>query len=249
MSMRSRPFGAIKNLMTKYLTATSLFYLISAAASCLVTSWISMTPCQGQNSEIQVPEIYQQRLEAASADAKERIRTLQREGKEKGWSFPIAYTGVADRTIQDLTGGRPPTPEMIAAVPQINTQAAMAENATDELIIAGIRLEHDIGGSVAELMGGYLQTELLPEALRDLARQGLGKFGSLVSSDKEIIVVGAPHQLPEELVVRECQKIAFEASLKCSNGPVQKSTRLRCFLQFPLVLDIVRDCCRPTRRS
>jgi cathepsin L len=56
---------------------------------------------------------------------KERVWALQQEGWEKGWSFPIGVTGVSDRSIAELTGGRPPTPEMIAAIPQINMQAAI----------------------------------------------------------------------------------------------------------------------------
>jgi cathepsin L len=86
-------------------------------------------PCWGQTSQIQAPGVYQQLFESASPEVKERIRTLQEEGRQKGWTFPIGVTGVSDKSIDELTGGRPPTPEMIAAIPQINMQAANVLNA------------------------------------------------------------------------------------------------------------------------
>ena len=39
---------------------------------------------------------------------------------------------------------------------QGSRDAAMAKNAADELVVTGIRLEHDVGGGMAELMRGNL---------------------------------------------------------------------------------------------
>ena len=95
------------------------------AIICVALSAAVISPCAAQTPEIQPPAVYQQLFQTASPEAKERINALQQEGREKGWTFPITFTGVSDRTIQDLTGGRPPTPAMIAAIPQINAQAAI----------------------------------------------------------------------------------------------------------------------------
>jgi hypothetical protein len=46
--------------------------------------------------------------------------------------------------------------------------AAMAEHTADKLVIAGIGLEHDIGGGVPELVRRDLESKLLPEFFRDL---------------------------------------------------------------------------------
>jgi Papain family cysteine protease len=101
----------------------SVVRFASAAAICsAIIGYAAARLAQAQES--QAPTIYQQRLEAASGDVKQRIRAIHEQGREKGWTFPIAYTAVADRTIESLTGGRPPTPEMVSAIPEINALAA-----------------------------------------------------------------------------------------------------------------------------
>jgi cathepsin L len=106
----------------------TLLEILSAAVLCVAIGGISLTPCLGQTPEIQVPAVYQQLLESASVEAKERIKALQEQGREKGWTFSPGITAVSNKSIQDLTGGRPPTAEMIAAIPQINAQAAIILN-------------------------------------------------------------------------------------------------------------------------
>jgi len=70
-----------------------------------------------------IPDIYVKRLAKASPEAKARIAALQAEGRAKGWTFPIAYTGVSDRPLSQLAGEREPTPQQLAAAPAINAQA------------------------------------------------------------------------------------------------------------------------------
>jgi hypothetical protein len=57
--------------------------------------------------------------------------------------------------------------------------AAMAEHAADELIVAGVRLEYDVGGGMTELMRRYPQAKLLPEPVGDLLGERLGGLSPL----------------------------------------------------------------------
>ena len=74
-------------------------------------------------TEVKVPAVFLNRLKTAPPDIKERIAALQKEGKEKGWTFPIAYTQVADRDLKTLTGLNPPPAQVLARATELNAQS------------------------------------------------------------------------------------------------------------------------------
>lgn len=110
------------------------------ALACGVAPAAAQTP-KSVAGEVKVPATYLLRLRAAPADAKARISALQEEGKQKGWTFPIAFTGVATRDLKTLTGDLPPSEAVLKKVPEINAQAnRILDLYREELIKAKIKL-------------------------------------------------------------------------------------------------------------
>lgn len=89
-------------------------------------------PTSAQTNQDSSNATYQRLLEAASPEEKQRLTTFQERSRAEGWTFSPGITSVSGKRIEEITGGRPPTPEMIAAIPQVNSQADVVINAYKE---------------------------------------------------------------------------------------------------------------------
>ena len=88
--------------------------------------------------------------------------------KELGWCLTPRQVG--DHLPEEARGL-----ERLAAGIEIHGggDAAMTEHAANQLIIAGIGLEHDVGGGVPELVRRDLEPEFPPKPLRAQSINGI----------------------------------------------------------------------------
>jgi papain like protease len=71
----------------------------------------------------QTPPNDDDRMRQASEEMKARIEAARRQAEANGWTFAITYTGVADESFPQITGGRPPSDAVRASIPEIDLQA------------------------------------------------------------------------------------------------------------------------------
>ena len=98
---------------------------IAIAFSADVAFGQTSTPLTGPAAGLRfnVRPIYTTRLATASQEIKSKLEALQEEGKNKGWTFPVSYTGVFESKIESITGELPPTQQSLNAAAAINAQA------------------------------------------------------------------------------------------------------------------------------
>lgn len=70
---------------------------------------------------------YQARLSVAPSPVKDKIAELQFKGRQQGWTFSVGYTKAMDRSLDKLTGAKPPANWQLGAQKQNDLSADLTK--------------------------------------------------------------------------------------------------------------------------